>query len=139
MKNLVKFILFLLIVFFALSCNRPENILNRNLGFKLPQKIKLKTFEDKWNKNASGDGYTLVIYEFDKSECEYLTNNCTSLKFFKLPILENLPDATIYKYISKQDSRGFYKIKIDNVDKRDYYITIVDFQTLQIIYYYVLN
>lgn len=106
-------------------------------GLQIHGGHEVVTFEDEWGL-FPGDGYSLVIMKLSPGVERDLQRQCVKKHYSKLPIKEILPDDTIYDYIDKNDSSGYYLLDIEEEDNRNYTLVILDLSNDELIVYYVL-
>ena len=108
------------------------------VGFNLPKSLVVEEFKETWNNNPSGDGEVIINFSINEDE-KYIENKCIKSGFKKLPIKETLPNNYIYSLMAMKDSIGYYKLKVDKNDERDYGISVLDLKRHKLYVYYVLR
>ncbi len=106
-------------------------------GLRINKEYKVETFKDEWAFN--GDGESLIIFSIPKKQQTFLVQSCNEKKYKKLPIKEKLPDNMIYNYLDKSDSLGYYFLKIDKNDDRNYTLCVISQKNKKLIIYNVIN
>jgi hypothetical protein len=105
-------------------------------GMEISNKYKIEIFQDEWLPN--GDGENLIIFSITKDQLLNLINLCKINGFKKLPIKGYLPDNTIYSYLDNTDSLGYYKLKLDKTDFRNYELFVITEKNKKFIIYNVV-
>lgn len=119
------------------SKRNPYNLLKLHTGIVLTNDCNVKKFIDRWE--ANGDGETLLIFEIHEKNINNLENKCKNMNYSKLPIKEDLPDNYIYNFISKKTKNGYYFLKTELNDPRNYTISIFDKTSRTLVVYYTIN
>jgi hypothetical protein len=102
----------------------------------ISKEYKIELFKDEWC--ANGDGESLIIFSIPMNQQSNLVQHCLHKGFKKLPINIELPDNTIYNYLDKSDSLGFYFLEIDKKDDRNYTICVISQKNKKLIIYNVI-
>jgi hypothetical protein len=144
MKRKHKALLSILIVFlvaFSVYWFRPRrtaySVAHVLTDLNISKEYKVEKFVDEW-PFLNGNGESLIIFSIPKKDKANLIKSCIEKKFQKLPVKIPLPDNTIYNYLDKSDTLGFYKLNIDKIDTNSYRICIVSLNSKKIIIYNVI-
>jgi len=110
----------------------PRKIARLISGLSISRGTGLEKSIDIWAPN--GDGEVLVKGILTDQELYDLIEEAKTKHYKELPIKENIGPAIIPDGLV--DGRnGFYKIELDKVDTRGYYLTIIDVDKKELITY----
>ena len=144
MKKRNKVFFILLIVFlvaFSIYWLRPRrtaySVAHVLTNLNINKDYKVVKFKDKW-PFLNGNGESLIIFSIPKKDEDNLIKLCIERKFQELPIKTPLPDNTVYNYLTKSDTSGFYKLIINKIDTNSYKICVVSLNSKKIIIYNVI-
>ncbi len=121
---------------FLMSRRSAYRLAELHTGIEISERIKIADFQDEWYPN--GDGETLIVFDLDESQLNEIERSCISQEYESLPIKDELPDHTIYQYINKTDSIGYYHFKQEGNDKRDYLLVVLDKASSRFYVYYAI-
>lgn len=125
-------------VYYLFLRRTPYTIASSIADFKVPTSLTIEQFQDNWANNPGGDGESFILFSFQESEREKLTDACKGNSYKSLPIKEILPDNFIYNYMNQENQSGFYKLDKDKKDERSYQLTILNLQENKLIVYNVI-
>ncbi|SFH34637.1 hypothetical protein SAMN05421739_11257 [Pontibacter chinhatensis] len=92
-------------------------------GLKISEGIKFEMLQDDWALN--GDGTTHVKAKLTDKQLSDILKQASEQKYHALPILEKSYELFIPEAIADAEN-GYYQLKIDDDDPRDYTLTIID-------------
>jgi hypothetical protein len=130
------FILLLFSIYWLKIRRTAYSVAHVLTNINISKDYKLDTYKDEWAPN--GDGESLIIFSIPKQQEPNLIQSCIGHGFRKLPIKEELPDNTIYNYLDKSDSLGYYFLNIDKSDNRNYKLFVVNQKNKKLIIYNVI-
>lgn len=107
----------------------PLKVARLTSGLDISKELKFEMLQDDWAPN--GDGTTLVRAKVSDKELSELIRQAIEKNYKRLPIKESSPDLSIPIGIA-DGMNGYYYLKQDNDDPRDYTITIIDTEKKEI-------
>lgn len=97
-------------------------------GLEISREIEFEMVQDDWAPN--GDGTTYVKARLTDEELSELIRQTTQKDYKSLPLpYDNVPEGIA------DGMNGYYFLKLDNKDPRDYTLTVIDSDKKEIIAY----
>jgi hypothetical protein len=127
----------ILIIFTFFSCSfKPKYLEQMNNQFSLNvKKESVSVIYEKETWGPNGDGFYVAKLSFkNRIDVQEILNQ---RNFNSLPIKEDLPISEIHQELNYL-TKGFYLVRIDKNDPRDFEIVVIDSNNNELTFYYQL-
>lgn len=123
------------VMFYISQKRTPRKLIKTHCNIDLCWHYNIDVFTDTWGWN--GDGETFIIITIPQDAINKIELQCIKNRFNSLPIKDSLQDNIIYKYLS-DENKGYYMLKKDHNNNRNYMIAIFNESTNKFILHYIL-